>query len=118
MEPFSLLMLGVYGIFISEFLVLLWFLKRKADLDQGNTYFKISRKIPIFYLIATSLVVAMIISAGQNPFGELLLPRSSIESQAISFFLLANLTTPLFPILESMKRRKIQEIMLTTQDDD
>lgn len=114
----GLLTVGVLGMLVLELFILVWFLKRMVDLNQGNTYFKVSRKIPIVYVVFSLLVAVMIMSTGQSPISGLLFPLSTRENQALSFFLLANLTTPLFPILEAMKRRKIEEIAQTTQEDD
>jgi hypothetical protein len=114
----GVLSIGVIGMLVFELFILLWFLKRIMDLNQGNTYFKVSKKMALIYVAGSLLLAVMIMSTGQSPISGLLSPLSTRENQALSFFLLANLTTPLFPILEAMKRRKIEEIAQTTQEDD
>jgi C4-dicarboxylate transporter len=94
----GVLSIGVIGMLVCELFILVWFLKRMVDLNQGNTYFKVSRKIPIVYVVFSLLVAVMIMSSDQSPISGLLSPLSTRENQALSFFLLANLTTPLFPL--------------------
>lgn len=118
MESLNGLIIGVIVISLFEIVVLLWFNMKRIDLKQGKPYFKISKMIPVLYVSLTLIMTLLIINQSLSlEIGDTV-PLGSNENQALGFFIIANLATPLFPILEGMKRRKIEEIAQTTKEND
>lgn len=113
MEFMVLMILLVFGMPVGELFILVWFIKKGVDLHNGKADFKVSKSIPIIYLVC-SVWVAMMIMTLEFPMAGLVVPIATREGRALGFLVLANLTTPLFPILERMKRRTIDRMTQQT----
>jgi len=105
MEILILFMLGFYGLFVGEVAILIWFLVRLVDLRKGNTSFKVSWKIPAFYLGYSVLIgyVMFVLVDVQGAWGSDPLPMNEKLYNYVRLLVLANITTPLFPWMAILK---------------
>ncbi len=105
MSVIIIFMLGFYGLFIGEFVVIIWFLMRLLDLKNGKTSFKVSWKIPVFYL-GYSLIIGyfiFILVDVQGAWGNDPLPMGDKLFNYLRVIVMANLTTPLFLWMAHLK---------------
>lgn len=114
MGIFFLLVPGLPMLWVGEAFILIWFIVRFFDLRHGETDFKISVKIPVFYLVITTLVGMAIIDLDQGFMAEGDIPLVTRLISAARLFLVTNLTTPLFPLLAWLKRRKIKSMEVSS----
>lgn len=109
--------MGILFIFLSvvlflmaaEVFILVWFLIRISDLHHGITDFKISLKVPIFYLVYLGSVALFIYNMNQAFMGGEI-PLEIRMRNATWIFLLGNLTTPLYPLLWWLREIKIKSM--------
>lgn len=116
MDGLIMIYFGMYALGFGEIAILAWFLRRRADLNQGITDFNVSKKIPIFYILFSLTAAITIISIDRNLMTGAVISLAKRQDNAMGMFVLMNLTTPLFWILDDMKHRKIEEIAESNQD--
>lgn len=115
MDGLIVMFLVMYGLWFGEIFILIRFLKRTFDLHKGITDFRVSRKIPIFYIVFSILVAITILTNRYYFMTDSVIPVAQRERNALMMLVLTNLTTPLFWILEAMKRRKIKQLASLSQ---
>ncbi len=116
MDGLILIMLGSYALGFGEILIFAWFMRKRAELKQGITDFNVSKKIPIFYILFSLLAAVTILSIDRNLMTGAVVSLSKRQDGAMSTLVLLNLSTPLFWILDDMKRQKIEELSESKQD--
>ncbi len=105
-----ILFLGIYGLWVGELVILFWFIGQLLRLRDGVTDFHVSKKIPIFYMGYSLLVAFLIINNKYYFMTDSVIPIATRQANAVFVLAVTNVTTPLFWILESLKRRKIMKI--------
>lgn len=112
-------LIGVFILFLCEVFIVFWFVGRVMDLRKGITDFKISRVVPILYLVYSIPLVNWVL--GKDHWGIFYqsdyIPLATREFRAILIYGLFNLATPLFPLLEWLRSRKIKSIRKTNYED-
>lgn len=88
--------------------VVIWFFMRSYYLNRDITDFKVSKIIPLGFLIVSVLVGVIIIVSEKDQYG--FVPLTERLSRAAFTVIMTNLTTPLFPVMEGMKQRKIETL--------
>lgn len=101
---------GVLGLMVGEAFILVWFLVRLVDLRHGRTDFKISKKIPVFYLVYMGLMALFVFSLEKGIMVEGEIPFDTRLNSAARLFLLGNLSTPLYPLLAWLRSLKIKSM--------
>jgi hypothetical protein len=105
---------GVLGLIVGEAFILVWFLVRLVDLRHGRTDFKISKKIPVFYLVYMGLMALFVFSLDKGIMVEGEIPFDTRLNTATRLFLLGNLSTPLYPLLAWLRHIKIESLKKAT----
>jgi hypothetical protein len=96
-----------------EFFLLILFVVRVFQLGQGRTNFKVSKRFPIVYLVYTlaiNLIVLIVEKYGFLEYEGEYIPFNTRFRTALIMFVLSNVTTPLFPLLEWLKGLKIKSL--------
>lgn len=98
---------------VMEFFLLILFVVRVFQLGQGRTNFKVSKRFPIVYLVYTlaiNLIVLIVEKYGFLEYEGEYIPFNTRFRTALIMFVLSNVTTPLFPLLEWLKGLKIKSL--------
>ncbi len=106
---------GVLILGMSEIMSLIWFLLRLVDVHRGKTTFNVSKVIPVLHLIASAIVVWFFFEARSAIYGDYVLPLAVRLVNSRNFFIILNLTTPLYPLLAYLKKRKQRSITTTVE---
>lgn len=104
---------------VVEFILLIWFIVRVVQLAQGRTNFKVSKRFPIVYLVYTLAINLIVLGVEKYGFLEYegeYVPFNTRLRTALVMFVLSNVTTPLFPLLEWLKGLRIKSIAKTTPE--
>ena len=105
-----ILIAGLLVLFVGEVFILVWFLVRLVDLQHGKTDFKISKKIPVLYLVYMGFMGLFVLSLDKGIMVEGEIPFDTRLNNATQLFLWGNLSTPLYPLLAWLRRLKIKSM--------
>lgn len=118
MELLLGLMIGMLGLMVGEVVIVVWFIIRYANLVQGKTDFRIPMFVPIIYIVYMIPICMIIFSLDHGLFFEGdFIPVAVRLSNALRAFAMVNATTPLFPLLWWLRKRKIKLMQEVTKEE-